>query len=294
MLGVDRQRRYLHEETRVQVAETNEEGKPVKAEATKALDANESSEGTAEDGQLKPRIQSAVRTISVLLAVADSPNGLKAKEIMEKLGLSRQVTYHLIHTMYGTGIIRKNESNRYVLGLATVSIAEGFSRQLAPPEHLARKVRSIVAATGETAYAGGWVDGEIVALATARGESPVGAAQVPQGYSGYAHARAAGKLLLAMVEPAVREAYLAKHPLDARTSKTITDPDELKREFERIRSQGYSVDHEEFHEGLQCLAVPVEGLGGRFVLGISVPKQRFEANFERYLGALLNVAKING
>lgn len=266
----------------------------MKAEATKALDANESSEGTAEDGQSKPRIQSAVRTISLLLAVADSPNGLKAKEIMEKLGLSRQVTYHLIHTMHGTGIIRKNDSNRYVLGLATVSIAEGFSRQLAPPEHLARRVRSIVAATGETAYAGGWVDGEIVALATARGESPVGAAQVPQGYSGYAHARAAGKLLLAMVEPAVREAYLAKHPLDARTSKTITDPDELKREFERIRSQGYSVDHEEFHEGLQCLAVPVEGLGGRFVLGISVPKQRFEANFERYLGALLNVAKING
>ena len=116
----------------------------MKADAIKVLDANESS---AEDGQAKPRIQSAVRTISILLAVADSPNGLKAKEIMEKLGLSRQVTYHLIHTMHGTGIIRKNDSNRYVLGLATVSIAEGFSRQLAPPEHLARRVRAIVAAT---------------------------------------------------------------------------------------------------------------------------------------------------
>jgi IclR family acetate operon transcriptional repressor len=267
----------------------------VKADAINARDANESSAQAAEDGQAKPRIQSAVRTISILLAVADSPNGLKAKEIMEKLGLSRQVTYHLIHTMHGTGIIRKNDSNRYVLGLATVSIAEGFSRQLAPTEHhLARRVRSIVAATGETAYAGGWVDGEIVALATARGEFPAGAAQVPQGYSGYAHARATGKLLLAMVDPATREAYLAKHPLDARTTNTITDLDELKREFERIRSQGYSIDHEEFHEGLQCLAVPVEGLESRFVLGISVPKQRLEANFERYLAALLNVAKING
>ena len=257
------------------------------------LDSNEPSPLTAEDGQLKPRIQSAVRTISILLAVADSPNGLRAKEIMDKLGLSRQVTYHLIHTMHGTGIIRKNDNNRYVLGLAAVSIAEGFSRQLAPPEHLARRVRSIVAATGETAYAGGWVDGEIVALATARGESPVGAAQVPQGYSGYAHARAAGKLLLAMVEPGQREAYLAKHPLEARTSKTITEPDELMKEFDRIRSSGYSIDNEEFHEGLQCLAVPVEGLGGRFVLGISVPKQRFHENFDRYLAALLHAARIN-
>jgi IclR family acetate operon transcriptional repressor len=120
-------------------------------------------------------LQSSVRTVSILLAIADSPNGLRAKEITEKLRLSRhQVTYHLIHTMQGTGIIRKNESNRYVLGLAAVSIAEGFSRQLAPPEHLARRVRSIVATTGETAYASGWVDGEIVTVATARGESPIG------------------------------------------------------------------------------------------------------------------------
>ncbi len=258
-----------------------------------SLDTGVSSPPAPEEGQLKPRIQSAVRTVSILLAVADSPNGLKAKEIMDKLGLSRQVTYHLIHTLHGTGIIRKNDANRYVLGLAAVSIAEGFSRQLAPPEHLARRVRSIIAMTGETAYAGGWLDGEIVALATARGESPVGAAQVPQGYSGYAHARAAGKLLLAMVEPSVREAYLAKHPLEARTRNTITDRDELMKEFERIRTCSYSIDNEEFHEGLQCLAVPVEGLGGRFVLGISVPKQRFAENFDRYLAALLTAAKIN-
>ena len=261
--------------------------------ATNSLDTNVSSPVAAEESQLKPRIQSAVRTVSLLLAVADSPNGLRAKDIMDKLGLSRQVTYHLIHTLHGTGIIRKNDANRYVLGLAAVSIAEGFSRQLAPPEHLARRVRAIVSATGETAYAGGWVDGEIVALATARGESPVGAAQVPQGYSGHAHARAAGKLLLAMVEPSVRETYLASHPLEARTRNTITEREELMKEFEGIRSNGYSIDNEEFHEGLQCLAVPVEGLGGRFVLGISVPKQRFAENFDRYLAALLNAARIN-
>lgn len=264
------------------------------AGTAKTLDPNvEVSSATADSNDPKPRIQSAVRTISILLAVANSANGLKAKEIMDKLGLSRQVTYHLIHTLHGTGIIRKNDSNRYVLGLAAVSIAEGFSRQLAPPEHLARRVRSIVAATGETAHAGGWVDGEIVALATARGESPVGAAQIPPGYSGYAHARASGKLLLALVDPAVREAYLAKHRLEPRTMRTITDPEELMKEFERIRAQGYAVDNEEFHEGLQCLAVPVEGLGGRFVLGISVPKGRFEKNFDRYLAALLNAARIN-
>jgi IclR family transcriptional regulator, acetate operon repressor len=248
---------------------------------------------TAEGGDRKPRIQSAVRTISLLLAVADSHNGLKAMEIMKRVGLSRQVTYHLIHTMLGTGIIRKSETNRYVLGLAAVSIVEGFHRQLAPPEQLAVKVRTIVAATGETAHAGGWVGGEIVALATAAGHAPVAAAKIPQGYSGYAHARATGKLLLAMVDPGLRRAYLAQHPLESRTSQTITDPVVLEKELEEIRMRGYAIDNEEFYEGLQCLAVPVKGLEGRFVLGISVPKERFEKKFDQYLAALFSAARID-
>jgi len=60
----------------------------------------------------KPRVQSALRTVEILLAIAQSSEGLKIKEITSTLNLSRQVTYHLIHTLQGTGIIRKNENNR--------------------------------------------------------------------------------------------------------------------------------------------------------------------------------------
>jgi DNA-binding IclR family transcriptional regulator len=264
------------------------------------MTANELAEGNSEavlqDGpaaEPKPRVQSALRAISILLAVSESPNGLRVKDITDKLGLSRQVTYHLIHTLHSTGIIRKNENNRYVLGLAAVAIAEGFHRQLAPPEHLGRRVRSIVSATGEAAYASGWVGGEIVALFTARGQSPVGAAQIPLGYSGYAHARAAGKLLLALADPSIAESYLDSHPREARTPKTITDRDELMREFQCIRERGYATDNEEFDEGLRCLAVPIENLNGRCVLGISVPSNRFEQNVEQYLSILWNAARIN-
>jgi IclR family acetate operon transcriptional repressor len=248
---------------------------------------------STESTEPKVRVQSAFRAISILLAVSESPNGLKIKEIAERLGLSRQVTYHLFHTLLATGIIRKNENNRYVLGLAAVSIAEGFHRQLAPPELLARKVRSIVAATNETAYASGWVGGEIVALATEQGQSPVGAARVPQGFSGYAHARATGKLLLALADPSITEAYLNSHPMEPRTDHTITTREELTRELERIRMRKYAIDNEEFHEGIRCLAVPVEGLGGRFALGISVPSGRFQINFDKYLDVLLDSARIS-
>lgn len=247
---------------------------------------------TGKEDVRKPRVQTAVRTVSILLAVSRSGKGIKAKELSEQLSLPRQVTYHLLHTMLSTGIIRKNEQNRYVLGLAAASIAEGFRRQLAPPEHLSPRVRAVVAATGETAYASGWVDGQIAVLATARGQSPVQAAEVPHGYSGHAHARATGKLLLALSGAAKREEYLNASPLAAMTSRTITDREALLKELDEISRRGYAIDNEEFSEGLCCLAVPVEGLGGHYALGVSVPRDRFHANFDRYLEALRKVARM--
>jgi DNA-binding IclR family transcriptional regulator len=248
-------------------------------------------DGSDGSGRRKPRVQSAERTVSILLAVSRSGNGLKAKEISEQLALPRQVTYHLIHTLLATGVLRKNEKNRYVLGLTAGVIADGFQRQLVPAEHLAPRVRAIVAATGETAYASGWVDGRIVALTAARGLSPVQAVEVQQGYSGHAHARATGKLLLALAPEGVREAFLAKNPLLPVTSNTITSRERLDEEFAAIVARGYAIDNEEFSEGLCCLAVPVENLGDRFALCISVPSERFRANFDKNLAALQKAAR---
>ena len=242
----------------------------------------------------KPRVQTAARTISLLLAIAQSPKGLKAMELSLQLNLPRQVTYHLLHTLCMTGILRRNGQNRYVLGLAAASIADGFRRQLAPPEHLAPRVRAAVASTGETAYAGGWIDGRIAVLATAKGNSPVQAAEVPHGYSGHAHARAAGKLLLALSNTERRDEYLEANPLISLTRNTITSRDRLDSELQLIATQGYAVDNEEFWDGLCCLAVPLEGANSGFALGISVPTERFHSNFDKYLSALRKVAGLGG
>ena len=240
----------------------------------------------------KPRVQTAARTISVLLAVAQSTKGLKAMEISQKVGLPRQVTYHLLHTLCMTGILRRNDRNYYVLGLSAATIADGFRRQLAPPEHLAPRVRAAVAATGETSYAGGWIDGRIAVLATARGKSPVQAAEVPHGYSEHAHARAAGKLLLALASPERRIEYLDGTALVALTPNTITSRERLDSELQQIARQGYAMDNVEFWDGLCCLAVPLEGPHSGFALGISVPTERFHANFDKYLAALRKVSGI--
>lgn len=241
---------------------------------------------TPEAPARKPRVQTAVRTVSILMAIAASENGLKAKEIVDRLGLPRQATYHLLHTLVVSGAIRKNEQNRYVLGLAIATLAEGFRRQVGPPAQLAAIVRHIASETGETAYAAGWLEGEIVNLVSVPGSNPIQAMSVPQGYSLHAHARATGKLLLAFASADVRERYLDGHELTARTARTLTSRERLEQEFARIREAGYAVDREEFTPGLCCLAVPAGGAYGVFAVGVSVPRDRFRQSRESLLAAM--------
>lgn len=248
--------------------------------------------GETEQARPRPRVQSAARTIAILLEVAQSEIGLTTKEISERVGIGRQATYHLLHTLVEAGMLTRAEGRRYLLGLRVGTLAEGFGRQLAPSEHLAPIVREMARDTGETAYATGWWSNEITVLTVARGTNPVRAAEVSQGHIGHAHARASGKLLLAFAAPATRLNYLESHERPKLTPHTKTDLTELEEEFEKIRAQGYAEDAEEFAAGLCCLAVPLSEAPSSFALSVSAPRERFLEERDRYLADMLRIATL--
>ncbi len=238
----------------------------------------------------QPRVQSVAKAANILFAVAQSADGLKALEISAQLGLPRQATYHLLHTLVTLGMLTKTADNRYLLGLRIGALAEAFPRHLAPPERLLPFVRQVASETGETTYAVGWVDGEIAALAVVRGRFAVQTAEIPHGNCQDAHARASGKLLLAFADPALRERYLATHPLNERTDHTITDRRALDTAFEEIRRERYSTDFEEFSDGVSCLAVPIHDGSVPFALSLSAPTERFDREWPRYLEIARRIA----
>jgi len=242
----------------------------------------------------RPRVQSAARAIGILQEVAQSENGLTTSEISERVGIGRQATYHLLHTLVETGMLSRGEGRRYLLGLRVATLSAGFAKQLAPGEHLAPLVRELAQETGETAYATGWWSNEITVLTVARGTNPVRAAEVAQGHIGNANARASARLLLAYATPASRRAYLEAHELSALTPHTKTDLSVLEEDFEKIQADGYAEDHEEFALGLCCLAVPIDAPAAPFALAISAPLQRFVEERDRYLADLQRVARRGG
>jgi DNA-binding IclR family transcriptional regulator len=149
--------------------------------------------------------------------------------------------------------------------------------------------RELAARTGETAYVAMRQRDQLVLLCSLPGHHPVGVASSPIGTIEQGHARASGKLLLALAPEEAREAYLAAHPLKRLTPSTITRKDELLKAFERIRADGYALDDEEFTEGVRCVSAPVGSGAASLVVSLSAPSERFAANREAYITAALEI-----
>ena len=240
------------------------------------------------NGESRPRIQSVGRAAAVLYAVAASSQGLAPREISDQTGISRQTVYHLVHTLVEARLLRRSAENRLVLGLGVGTLAAAFEQHIGAQEHLRPCVQDLASRTGELAYASTWQDGEIVVVSVARGTNVVQAREVSVGNTEDGHARASGKMLLALVSERERQLYLDTHRLRRRTPNTICNRQKLEREIADVRSRGYAIDDEEFEEGLCCVAVPLSP--PLVVIGISVPAPRFRANSDRYVDAALGVA----
>lgn len=89
------------------------------------------------------------------------------------------------------------------------------------------------------------------------------------------------------------EEILESEGMPARTPNTITAPEELREELERIRRQGYAYDLEEGMLELCCVAAPIRDLTGEVVaaISLSVPKYRFEGSLDKYRTTLLATAR---
>ncbi|WP_211300656.1 IclR family transcriptional regulator [Simplicispira suum] len=239
----------------------------------------------------KPRINSVARAINILMEIASSDQGLLAREISERLGIERQTTYHLLHTLLHLRVLSRDEQRRYLIGLNVGFLSAAFQRQFSAPDYLRPIVHALSEATGETCYAVGWWQEEIVTLAVVRGVNAVATAEVPHGQYLDAHARAAGKLLLALAPLSRSYEYLQRHPLKKRTSRTITVKAILEKEFRFIQANRFAIDNEEFLDDVSCLAVPLEGGHSPYAIALSAPADRLHAQQEKYLDLARRVAR---
>jgi DNA-binding IclR family transcriptional regulator len=240
--------------------------------------ANNAALSQAGDGAVTQSVQ---RALSILSLFTDEQPGLRVADVQRALGLGQSTVSRLLATLESLGYVYKEgATGQYRLGqevirLGGVALNDSELRRLALPE------------LHEAASASGL--GSNLAVLRRYGEGDWGAfylahydgASAPRPYTligrrNALHATGIGKVLLAHLPEAPREAILASLPLPPYTPQTITTADGLRQALDAVRRRGYATEDEELAFGRACVAGGGGGGGKRRGVGIRIREREGE------------------
>lgn len=230
------------------------------------------------------------RIDTILIALAKQP--ARTAELAERVGLEPKTTYRLVRSLEGKGYVRRLPDKRYAPGYALLRLARAVVEHPDLLEVSRPVLMDIVQHTNETGF-----------LTVREGDTSVcvdlvGSPQ-PLRLSVNVGARrplpvgAVGKVLLCYAPQPVRDLVLSRE-LPTPTEQSITDADELRRQLDRTREQGYATSDSENTVGAGSIAAPIHRADGEVVavLAVGGPNQRvLTQNFDANLIAVLENAE---
>jgi len=109
------------------------------------------------------------------------------------------------------------------------------------------------------------------------------------------YARAMGKAILANLDPADLTNILAKIPIKKLTPSTLLDKEDILKDIELTRNRGYSINNEEYVEGLICIGAPLMNFREKTVVGavsldFPISEYSLDSIVQRFPGVLTKLA----
>ncbi|MFV2000110.1 MAG: IclR family transcriptional regulator [Acidimicrobiia bacterium] len=241
-------------------------------------------------GQTIASVERAADVLNVFTELDGATVGVT--ELAQHLGLSKAVVHRILTSLRVKGFVGIDEStHRYSLGPAALALGLTYLQQIDVRDEARSVLRGLSERTNETAT-----------LSVRRGDVRIYVDQITPprevkmtvqlGHPYPLHAGGSSKALLAHLPESAIDEYLIG-PLDALSSVTITDPDEIREELERIRTQGYAVSFGERQEGASSIAAPVFDHENHPIAAISVcgPVERFREKIDDIAPILLEATR---
>jgi len=225
------------------------------------------------------------------LVSADEPPQLA--DLSEALGMPKPSVHRMLLQLEETGIVTRDiQGKAYYAGARLTRLSVSAMGQLMRRDNIRDVMHRLVSRLGETCNLGVLDGDRVLYLERVECDKPLrlylaAGSRVPL------HATATGKLLLAFMSTAKREALIDLDRVEILTPNTLSG-DALRARLEQIRATGLSVNREESMLGLAGVSVPVHDPSGQVLAGLAVhaPVSRFaEAEVEEAKTALLEAAR---
>lgn len=235
------------------------------------------------------------KALQLLWHMVDAPStqgkGWGVRELSPVLGVSPASVHRLLTMLADYGLIQRHpRSGRYHLG------SESFRLGLSLTAHLDLRnvgtpvMEELVAQCNETAFLGMFDPArmEVMFVAAVNSKHPLRYV-VPLNEWFPVHAGASGLSIMAFLPKEDQQAIVEQKGLPAITPNTITDPELLEKELQRVRARGYAVSVGHRNVGAVAIAAPIFGRDGRVVgdLALSILEARFTPDMEATLPLLV-------
>lgn len=244
---------------------------------------------TAEPAERTGQVQSLIKALRVLQALARSHDGMTLTEIAQTVGLPASTAHRLLSTLQQDRFVRFDPAGHlWQVGVETFIVGNAFVRTRDVVMMARPRMRRLMEESGETVNLYFAEDGEAVCMAQIECRQMMRAIARPGGRVGM-HCSGVGKALLAWMPEREVGRILERHGLPHITEKTIQTPKALREELERTRTRGFAIDDEEHAVGLRCVAAPIVDEHGALLAGVSVsgPKARIPDHRLALLGAMV-------
>lgn len=223
-------------------------------------------------------VKSADRVFDVLELLAGTGRAMSHAELSRRTAIPKGSLTALLRNLVARGYVEYAESTQdYRLGERAYELARRGAHHRDLVTLSQPWLEGLVQATGESAVL--TVLREDMAERIAAVETLRAVLYTTHiGVLSPLYTTSGGKILLAWLPPAEREAYLRKVSLRPRTEKTIRSVSVLRRQLQLARDEGVAWSWGEFTAGLVGVSVPVLDVHGRAIaaLGITLPESRFD------------------
>ncbi len=233
------------------------------------------------------------RVLDILETVAASPKPLSATEINEVLELPKATAHRLCAELEARGFLLKRINGKsFVPGNRLHDVAVGVlanTRFQTTRHAILTRLSESVGETCNIAYPDGLnmaYSDRVETQAPLRLQFPIGM-RVPL------YCTASGKLYLSTLPKSRRQSIVGKLEFKRHAKNTITDPDRLLEEIERIAETELSIDNQELYDDVVAIAVPIKDRKHRFYssLAIQAPATRVSPDdADRYVPLLREAA----
>lgn len=205
-----------------------------------------------------PIVRALDRGIALLQGFTSTRPRLALIELARAAELDRGTARRLLQTLRLAGLVEHDElSGRYFLGIGVLELASAVEigrdlREIAEPYLI-----DLANRTAAVAFLWTYSEGQALCLARVKAETPaVEATWFPVGARAPLNCGGGPKALLAFIADEEREQAL-KYDLPKRTPASLTDPEVLREEAVRNRSQGWALGIDDFVVGLSGVGVPI-------------------------------------